>query len=365
MIKFLDLKTINERYHDELVEASKKVIESGWYILGKEVESFEKKFANFCETKYAIGVASGLDALILILRAYKEMGVLKDGDEVIVPANTYIASILAISENDLTPVLVEPDIKSYNIDPSKIEEKITSKTKAILAVHLYGQSADISEINKIAKKYNLKIIEDAAQAHGATHYKKRVGSLGDACGFSFYPGKNLGALGDGGAVTTDDEQLANTIKSIRNYGSHKKYENRYRGLNSRLDEMQAALLLVKLKHLDSSNQKRAEVAQSYLEGITNPKITLPKISSNNTHVWHLFVIRVKNRDEFQNYLTENGIQSMIHYPIPPHKQEAYRELKDLSLPITESIHDEVISLPMHECLSKEDIQKVIEVVNRF
>jgi dTDP-4-amino-4,6-dideoxygalactose transaminase len=365
MIKFLDLKAINELYYDQLLEASKRVLQSGWYILGKEVEEFEREFAKFCQTEDAIGVASGLDALILIIRAYKEMGIFKDGDEIIVPANTYIASILAISENNLTPVLVEPDIDSYNINPQKIEEKIGSKTVAILAVHLYGQSADMSKIEKVAKKHNLKVIEDAAQAHGAKHEGKRVGSLGDACGFSFYPGKNLGALGDGGAVTTNDKYLATTIRAIRNYGSHKKYENRYRGLNSRLDEMQAALLLVKLKHLDSSNQKRAEVAQNYLEGIKNPKITLPKISPNNTHVWHLFVIRVKNRDEFQNYLRQNGIQSMIHYPIPPHKQEAYRELKDLSLPITESIHDEVISLPMHECLSKEDIQKVIEVVNRF
>jgi len=365
MIKFLDLKAINDKYKDELIEASKRVIESGWYILGKEVEEFENEFANFNQTKHAIGVASGLDALILIIRAYKEMGIFKDGDEVIVPANTYIASILAISENNLIPVLVEPDINSYNIDPTKIKEKITDKTKAILAVHLYGQSADMSEINKVAKKHNLKVIEDAAQAHGAKHHNRRVGSLGDACGFSFYPGKNLGALGDGGAVTTDDEQLAETIKAIRNYGSHKKYENRYRGLNSRLDELQAAMLLVKLKHLDKSNEKRDEVAKKYLKDIKNPKITLPKITENNTHVWHLFVIRVKDRESFQNYLTKNGIQTMIHYPIPPHKQEAYRELKELNLPISEQIHDEVVSLPMHECLSNEEIEKIIRVVNDF
>jgi len=365
MIKFLDLKAINDQYKDQLLQASKRVIESGWYILGSEVKSFEKEFAKFCETRYAIGVASGLDALILIIRAYKEMGIFKDGDEVIVPANTYIASILAISENSLVPILVEPQIYSYNIDSSKIEQMITPRTKAILAVHLYGQSADMSEINKIAKKHNLKVIEDAAQAHGAKHHNKRVGSLGDACGFSFYPGKNLGALGDGGAVTTDDESLADTLKAIRNYGSHKKYENRYRGLNSRLDEIQAALLSVKLKHLDKSNEKRAEVAQRYLDGIKNPKITLPKVSDNNTHVWHLFVIRVKERERFQDYLTQNGIQSMIHYPIPPHKQEAYREFAHIKLPVTELIHDEVISLPMHECLSDENIKKIIKVINDF
>lgn len=365
MIKFLDLKAINTQYQEELTEAAKRVIESGWYILGSKVDTFEKSFASYCDSKHAIGVASGLDALILILRAYKEMGIFKDGDEVIVPANTYIASILAISENNLMPIMVEPDINSYNIDPNKIEEKITAKTKAILAVHLYGQSADLTSINQIAKKYNLKVIEDAAQAHGATHFEKKVGSLGDACGFSFYPGKNLGALGDGGAITTDDENLATTIRAIRNYGSHKKYENRYRGLNSRLDEIQAAMLSVKLKYLDKSNEKRAQVAKAYLNGIKNPKITLPQIMSNNQHVWHLFVIRTLKRKKLQEYLTKNGIQSMIHYPIPPHKQEAYKEFKSLHLPITESIHNEVLSLPMYECLSDKDAATIIEVINGF
>ncbi|HIP59726.1 MAG TPA: DegT/DnrJ/EryC1/StrS family aminotransferase [Campylobacterales bacterium] len=365
MIKFLDLKAINDQYQEELIEASKRVIESGWYILGTEVETFEKSFASYCDSKYAIGVASGLDALILIFRAYKEMGILADGDEVIVPANTYIASILAISENNLAPIIVEPDINSYNIDPKKIEEKITAKTKAILAVYLYGQSANMTAINQIAKKYNLKVIEDAAQAHGATHFSKKVGSLGDACGFSFYPGKNLGALGDGGAITTDDENLATTIRALRNYGSHKKYENQYRGLNSRLDEMQAAMLSVKLKYLDISNAKRAQVAKAYLTGIKNHKIILPQIMPNNQHVWHLFVIKTSEREKLQTYLSKNGIQSMIHYPIPPHKQEAYKEFKSLHLPITESIHDEVLSLPMHECLSDKDLTTIIKVINDF
>ena len=365
MISFLDLKAINAQYQKELVEASKRVIESGWYILGTEVETFERSFASYCDSKYAIGVASGLDALILIFRAYKEMGILTDGDEVIVPANTYIASILAISENNLTPILVEPDINSYNIDPKKIEEKITAKTKAILSVHLYGQSSNMKAINQIAKKYNLKVIEDAAQAHGAMQNEKRVGSLGDACGFSFYPGKNLGALGDGGAITTDDENLTATIKALRNYGSHKKYENRYRGLNSRLDEMQAALLSVKLKYLNESNKKRGKVAKAYLNEIKNPKITLPMIMPNNHHVWHLFVIRTPEREKLQTYLTKNGIQSMIHYPLPPHKQEAYKELRALKLPITESIHEEVLSLPIHECLSDKDVATIIKVINDF
>ncbi len=365
MISFLDLKAINAQYQKELVEASKRVIESGWYILGTEVETFENSFASYCDSKHAIGVASGLDALILIFRAYKELGILAENDEVIVPANTYIASILAISENNLTPILVEPDLNSYNIDPKKIEEKITAKTKAILAVHLYGQSANMTAINQIAKKYNLKVIEDAAQAHGATHFGKKVGSLGDACGFSFYPGKNLGALGDGGAITTDDKNLATTIMALRNYGSHKKYENRYRGLNSRLDEMQAAILSVKLKYLDESNKKRGHVAKTYLKEIKNPKITLPKIMPNNQHVWHLFVVRTKEREALQKHLFKNGIQSMIHYPIPPHKQVAYKMFESLNLPITESIHDEVLSLPMHECLSDKDVATIIEVINDF
>ena len=325
MIPFLDLKALNSQYRAELIEACTKVIDSGWYLQGNECKGFEKEFASYCGTKYAIGVANGLDALILILRAYKELGFMQDGDEVIVPSNTYIASILAISQNNLVPVLVEPDINTYLINPSKIEEKITSKTKAILPVHLYGQTCQMDKINEIAKKYNLKVIEDSAQSHGAYFGDKRSGNLGDASGFSFYPGKNLGALGDGGAVTTNDEEIANTIKALGNYGSHKKYENLYKGLNSRLDEIQAAMLRVKLKYLDNEIEKRREIANYYLENIKNENIILPTVRNENNHVWHLFVIRTKNRDELQKYLLVDGIQTLIHYPIPPHKQNAYKE----------------------------------------
>ncbi len=363
MIPFLDLKNINSQYKKELIEACEKVIESGWYIHGNECKEFEKEFTIYCSTKYAIGVANGLDALILILRAYKEMGIINDGDEVIVPSNTYIASILAISQNNLIPVLIEPDIKTYLINPDKIEEKITTKTKAIMPVHLYGQTCQMDEINKIAKKYNLKVIEDSAQAHGAYYKDKRAGNLGDASGFSFYPGKNLGALGDGGAVTTNDEKLANTIKALRNYGSHKKYENKYKGINSRLDEIQAAMLRVKLKFLDNEISKRKEIANYYLQNIKNKNLILPSIATDS--VWHLFVIRTKKRDELQKYLAENGIQTLIHYPIPPHKQEAYKEWNNDRYPISEQIHNEVLSLPISGVQTIEDTQKIIKAVNDF
>jgi dTDP-4-amino-4,6-dideoxygalactose transaminase len=365
MILFLDLKSINAPYMEAMRNASKRVIESGWYILGKEVENFEKAFADYCETEYAIGVASGLDALSLIFRAYKEMGVLEEGDEVIVPANTYIASILAVSENGLKPVFAEPDIETYNIDPAEIEAKITEKTKAILAVHLYGQSADMQRIYELAKKYNLKVIEDGAQAHGARHHGKRVGTLGDAAGFSFYPGKNLGALGDGGAVTTNDAALAESVRVLRNYGSAKKYYNLYKGVNSRLDEIQAAFLSLKLPYLDQNNAKRTEIAAKYLEKINNPKLILPVQKSENDHVWHLFVIRSREREKLQNYLHNKGIATMIHYPVPPHKQEAYREYAGLALPLTEQIHREVLSIPLHEMLKEEEVEKIITALNGF
>ncbi len=363
MIPFLDLKVVNAQYKKEMLEACEKVIESGWYIQGTECKEFEKEFASYCGTKYAVGVANGLDALILILRAYKEMGIINDGDEVIVPANTYIASILAISENNLVPILVEPDINTYLIDPNKIEEKITSKTKVIMPVHLYGQTCEMDEINKIAEKYNLKVIEDSAQAHGAYYKDKRAGNLGDASGFSFYPGKNLGALGDGGAVTTNDEALADTIKALSNYGSHKKYENLYKGYNSRLDEIQATFLRVKLKYLDDVIEKRKKVAKFYLENIKNDKIILPKVFTDS--VWHLFVIRTKKRDKLQKYLLDNGIQTLIHYPIPPHKQEAYKEWNNLSFPITEKIHNEVLSLPISEVINIDEVKKVGEKINEY
>jgi len=365
MIPFLDLKKLNSQYRDELIEVCTRVIDSGWYILGKEVEQFEKEFADYCGVKHCIGVANGLDALILILRAYKELGFISDGDEVIVPANTYIASILAISQNNLTPVLVEPDLNTYLLDSNKIEEKITPKTKAILPVHLYGQTCEMDKINEIAKKYNLKVIEDSAQSHGAYFNERRSGNLGDASGFSFYPGKNLGALGDAGAVTTNDDDLANAIRAIRNYGSHKKYENIYKGVNSRLDEMQAALLRVKLKYLNNEIENRRKIANYYLNNIKNDKIILPTVRKEDNHVWHLFVIRAENRDKLQQYLTDNGIQTLIHYPIAPHKQNAYKEWNDRNYPITEKIHKEVLSLPMSGVQTMEETQKVVEVVNGF
>ena len=365
MISFLDLKGLNAQYRAELIEACSRVIDSGWYIQGNECKEFEKEFAQYCGTKYAIGVANGLDALILILRAYKELGIMKDGDEVIVPSNTYIASILAISQNNLVPVLVEPVINTYLLDPSKIEEKITSKTKAILPVHLYGQICEMDAINEIAKKYNLKVIEDSAQSHGAYFGDKRSGNLGDASGFSFYPGKNLGALGDGGVVTTNDEELANAIKALGNYGSHKKYENLYKGVNSRLDEMQAAMLRVKLRYLDKEVEKRREIANYYLENIKNDNIILPTVREQDNHVWHLFVIRTSKRDELQKYLLDNSVQTLIHYPIPPHKQNAYTEWNNESYPISEQIHDEILSLPISGIQSLEDSMKIVQVLNEY
>ncbi len=365
MIPFLDLKKINREYREELLEACSRVIDSGWYIGGNECRDFEKEFATYCGVDRAIGVGNGLDALTLIFRAYIEMNIINKGDEVIVPANTYIASILSITENDLVPILVEPNIETLNIDIDKIEEAITDKTKAILVVHLYGQAVEMKRVLEIAKRYNLKVIEDSAQAHGAIDntLNRRVGGLGDASGFSFYPGKNLGAIGDGGAVTTDDMKLANTIEALKNYGSHKKYENLYKGVNSRLDEIQSAILRVKLKYLDLEIAKREEIAKNYLENITNNNILLPK--RINGTVWHLFVIRSKNRDRLQNYLLERGIQTLIHYPIAPHKQRAYQEWNGRELPITEKIHNEILSLPISGVQSQEDTYTIVKAINDF
>ncbi|MFW2066472.1 DegT/DnrJ/EryC1/StrS family aminotransferase [Acinetobacter johnsonii] len=369
MIPFLDLKNINQQYRVELIEACTRVIDSGWYISGKELENFEQNFANYCGVKFAIGVANGLDALVLTLRAWKELGKLHDGDEVIVPANTYIASILAITANNLTPVLVEPDLATYNIDPLKIEAAITSKTKVILPVHLYGQLAAMPKIMDIANRYNLLVLEDSAQSHSAEIHGKKAGNWGNASGFSFYPGKNLGALGDAGAITTNDAELAQTLRALRNYGSHEKYKNLFAGVNSRLDEIQAAMLDVKLKYLDAEVKHRRIIAKMYLEGIKNPELSLPltdtDVSHYDQHVWHLFVVRSENREALQQYLAENGVQTLIHYPIPPHKQQAYKEWNDLSYPISEKIHDEVISLPMGPTLSLEDVEKVIQLCNSF
>lgn len=361
MIKFLDLKKINDRYKDEIDNAIANVINSGWYILGNQVKRFEKAFAKYTGTKHCIGVANGLEALTLILKALD----FENGDEVIVPANTYIASILAISENGLKPVLVEPDIKTYNIDPKEIEEKITPKTRAIMVVHLYGQVAEMDSIIELADKYDLKIIEDCAQAHGALYKSKKVGSFGIASGFSFYPGKNLGALGDGGAITTNNDQFAEKLFALRNYGSHKKYENLYKGFNSRLDEIQAAILNVKLKYLDEDNYKRKLIANYYLETIKNNKLELPLSDSFDSHVWHLFVIRAKERNKLQNYLAENNIQTMIHYPIPPHKQKAYKEMCHLNFPITEKLHDELLSLPISPVITINEVKVVCDVINSF
>jgi len=366
MIKFLNLKKINDQYETELLKAANKVISSGWYLLGDKTKRFEQEFSEFIGVSNTIGVANGLDALRIILRAYIEMGVMSEGDEIIVPANTYIASILAIADNNLKPVMVEPDIKTYNIDPDLIEEQISERTKGIMLVHLYGQNAYSNKIGDLCKKYGLKLIEDAAQSHGAYFGENRVGSLGDAAGFSFYPGKNLGAFGDAGAICTDDDELAETCRTLGNYGSQEKYLNKYKGYNSRLDEIQAAMLSVKLKYLDDDNQKRRIIAEYYLENIKNDKVILPTVVSNpQSHVWHLFVVRVKDRERFSTYLQKEGIQTLIHYPLAPNKQEGYPELHDTSTPITEKIHNEVISIPISPVLSEEEVKFIADVINNY
>lgn len=361
MIKFLDLYKINQRFRDEIDEKVKEVLDSGWYILGEQNKKFEADFARYCGAKHAIGVANGLDALNLIIKAYGY----REGDEIIVPANTYIASILAISQNGAEPVLVEPDINTYNINPDLIEEKITPKTKAIMVVHLYGQAVQMEKIWELAKKYNLKVIEDSAQAHGAIYQNKRTGNLSDASGFSFYPGKNLGCLGDGGMVTTNDDELAQKIRALANYGSHIKYHNLYKGQNSRLDEIQAAILDVKLKYLDKDNERRREISKYFRENIKNPNIILPQAYDKMAHVWHIFAIRTKNRDNLINYLKENDIQTLVHYPIPPHKQEAYKEWNNKSYPITEKIHETILSLPISPVMEDWEVERVVEVINKY
>jgi dTDP-4-amino-4,6-dideoxygalactose transaminase len=365
MIKFLDIQKINLQYEAELTESYIRVLNSGWFLLGTELKSFEENYAAYCGARYGIGVANGLDALTLIIRGYKELGVFHDGDEIIVPSNTYIASILAISQNNMVPVLVEPSITTYNIDEALITQHISSRTKAIMAVHLYGQLCNMSKINEIAAKYSLKVIEDCAQAHGAGLDTVRAGALGDVGGHSFYPGKNLGALADGGAVTTSDQKLADVIRALSNYGSHKKYENIYKGVNSRLDEMNAAFLNVKLKYLNNVISKRREIASLYLSGIKNSKIILPYIENLDEHVWHLFVIRTENRANLQQYLNDNGVQTLIHYPIPPHHQKAYSELKNFSFPVSEKIHREILSLPMSEVLTIKEAKTIISLINNY
>lgn len=365
MINFLDLKAINNQYKNELKDACARVIDSGWYIMGDELTQFESEFSRYCGTKYVIGVANGLDALNLVLRAWKELGKLQAGDEVIVQANTYIASILAITENDLVPVLVEPNPETFNLEPAQVKGAITPRTKAILPVHLYGQLSPMPELMAIATEFDLLVLEDCAQAHGAEIQGKRAGNWGDAAGFSFYPGKNLGALGDAGAVTTNDDELAQTIRALRNYGSHKKYENLYQGVNSRLDEIQAAMMRVKLPYLEEETTRRQNIAQLYRSHIKNPFVKLPRVENESAHVWHLFVVRSEVREQLQQWLSEQDIQTLIHYPIPPHKQKAYPELQNYRLPLTEQIHQQVLSLPMDPTMSDEAVARVIDAVNGF
>ena len=364
-VPFLSLKNITEKYSDEINAAVLRVVNSGWYLQGNENQTFGKNYAKYIGTDCCIGCANGLDALILILRAYKELGVMQDGDEVIVPANTYIATILAITENNLKPILVEPTFDNLEIDDSKIEERITPKTRAIMIVHLYGRCAYTENIGALCKKYNLKLIEDNAQAHGCHFKDKHTGSLGDAAGHSFYPGKNLGALGDGGAVTTNDKALADIVRALANYGSQKKYVFKYCGRNSRLDEIQAAVLDVKLKYLDADNALRQKIAAYYYENINNSKIVLPKRIADKNNVYHLFPVFCEERDNFQQYLKVSGIQTLIHYPIPPHKQECYKQWNNISFSVTERIHNQELSLPMSPCLTWEEAEYVVEVINRW
>ncbi|MFD1603130.1 DegT/DnrJ/EryC1/StrS family aminotransferase [Flavobacterium artemisiae] len=366
MISFLDLKKINQPYETAFQAKLKTVLENGWYILGKEVETFEKAFAEYCQSKYCIGTGNGLDALVLIFKGYIELGKLQKGDEVIVPANTYIASILAILQADLVPVLVEPKLETYNVNPELIQAKITSKTKAILAVHLYGQLVEMDQINQIAFQNNLIVVEDCAQSHGAkNNLKSTISNLQSATAYSFYPGKNLGCLGDGGAVVTNDEELSKVIYSLRNYGSQKKYHNEFQGVNSRLDELQAGFLNLKLPNLNTDNEKRRTIAKRYLAEIKNEKIVLPFWDFSDNHVFHLFVIRIENREKLQEYLAQNEIQTVIHYPIPPHKQKAFLDWNNLSFPITEKIHNEVLSLPISPVLTDEEVSFVIETLNKY
>lgn len=366
MIKFLDLLGINMQYQDEIEKSLLRVFRSGWYLLGNEIKTFELTLSQYINVAHAIGVANGLDALRLIFRAYIEQGLMQPGDEVIVPSNTYIASILAISDNGLVPVLCEPSFNTYNIDIQKIEDHITDKTKAILLVHLYGRVVFSDQILDLAARFNLKVVEDNAQAIGAEWNGIKAGALGDAAGFSFYPGKNMGALGDAGAVTCKDPDLAITIRALANYGSKEKYVNIYQGLNSRLDEIQAAVLDVKLKYIDHENSIRRDIANRYYSEITNDKIQLPSFPENKLeHVWHVFVIRTADRTRFQQYLSDHAIQTLIHYPIPPHKQAAYKEWNGQIFPISELIHQEVLSLPISPILTPAEVSYIIDIINKW
>lgn len=365
MIKFLDLQKVTQMYSAELYEAVNRVVDSGWYLQGSENASFENNYASYIGSDYCVGVGNGLDALIWIYRAYIELGIMKPGDEVIVPANTYIASILAITENGLKPVLIEPQWDTLEIDDGQIEAAITERTKSILIVHLYGRCAYTDKIGDLCKKYNLTLVEDNAQAHGCKYQYRRTGSLGDAAGHSFYPGKNLGAFGDAGAVTTNDKRLADCIRALANYGSQKKYVFKYKGKNSRLDEIHAAVLNVKLRHLDDDNNHRRKIAAYYYKHINNPMIKLPVQLNDDNNVYHIFPILCENRDNLQHYLTDHGIQTLIHYPIPPHKQECYIEWNGMSFPITEKIHQQELSLPISPVMSLADAEAVVSCVNQW
>lgn len=363
MIKYLDLKRINDCHDMELRQAIDEVLQSGWYLKGEATHRFEQHYADFIGTKFCIGCANGLDALTLIFRAYKEMGIMKDGDEVIVPANTFIASILAITDNNLVPVMVEPDIKTLEIDDLLIEQAITTRTRAIMIVHLYGRCAYTDKIGELCKRYNLRLIEDNAQAHGCTFGNRKTGSLGDAAGHSFYPGKNLGALGDAGAVTTNVEELARVIAALGNYGSHQKYVHDYAGRNSRIDELQAAMLDVKLKYLETENQRRKQIASIYINKVKNPSIYIPQ--SERDCVWHIFPVFCERRDELKQYLGSHGVETQIHYPIPPHMQHCYSRWNSISLPVTERLSREELSLPCHQMMTDKDAEMIAEIINLF
>ncbi|MCD0278173.1 aminotransferase class V-fold PLP-dependent enzyme [Xanthomonas melonis] len=364
-VPFLDLRSVNARYADELKAAAARVIDAGWYVLGQELVAFEMEFARYCGAAHAVGVGNGLDALSLILRGYRELGVLREGDEIIVPANTFIATYLAISQNQLVLVPVEPDPATFNMDPNSVERAIGPRTRAIMAVHLYGQLADMASLRTLAHRYGLLLIEDAAQAHGAAAHGVRAGAFGDAAAFSFFPTKNLGALGDGGAVLTSDVRLAERIRALRNYGSEVKYHHQCQGVNSRLDELQAAMLRVKLRHLDEEVALRRAVAQRYLREIDHPMIALPSVVSDEQHVWHLFVVRSPRRDALQAHLLQHGVQTQIHYPVPAHRQPAYATLGDAHLPISERLHEEVLSLPMGPTLDAASVGRVIAACQAF
>ena len=361
MISFLDLEKVNNRFRQEIDMRIKDILDRGWYLQGEENEKFCQNFASYCGSKYALGVGNGLDALRLIIKAYG----FGKGDEIIVPANTYIATILAITDNGCTPILVEPDINTYNINPDLIEAAITPRTKAIMVVHLYGQAVEMEKIWKIARKHDLKVFEDSAQAHGAKYQGRMTGNLSDAAAFSFYPGKNLGCLGDGGAITTNDEGIYQKVKALANYGSDRKYHHIYKGLNSRLDEIQAAILDIKLPYLDADNKRRREISTYYRNNINNPLIILPKTYDEEAHVWHVFAVRTKERDRFQEYLRSKGVQTIIHYPTPPHKQEAYKEWNNRSYPITEQIHKEIISLPISPVMTDDEVVELVRIVNEY